>query len=80
MLDVEEVLSSVLMLFLTVQQFALCEDVLPAIKTLPSLEQCNCLEISFDFMQIMDEDGADQKLMGDFGKHYKLLSAGLINS
>lgn len=31
-------------------------------------------------MQIMDEDGADQKLMGDFGKHYKLLSVGLINS
>lgn len=35
---------------------------------------------SFDFMQIMDGDGVDQKLMGDFGKHDKLLSAGLINS
>lgn len=31
-------------------------------------------------MKIMDEDGEDQKLMQDFGKHDKLLSAGLINS
>lgn len=38
------------------------------------------LEISFDFMKIMDEDGEDQKLMQDFGKHDKLLSTGLINS
>lgn len=38
------------------------------------------LEISFDFMQIVDGDRKDQKLMGDFGKHNKLLSTGLINS
>ena len=37
-------------------------------------------EISFDFMQIMDGDGEDEKLMGDFGKHDELLSTGLINS
>lgn len=36
--------------------------------------------ISSDFMQIMDRDGEDQKLMGDFGKRYKLLSTSLINS
>lgn len=31
-------------------------------------------------MQIMDGDGEDKKLMGDFGKHDELLSTGLINS
>ena len=31
-------------------------------------------------MQIVDGDKEDQKLMGDFGKHDKLLSSGLINS
>ena len=40
----------------------------------------NYLEISSDFMQIVDGDREDQKLMGDFGKHDKLLSTGLINS
>lgn len=51
---------------------------LPAITS--SLKQHNYLEISFDFMQIMERDGVDQKLMGDFGKHNKLLKAGMINS
>ena len=51
-----------------------------AIKTFAVTQATHYLEMSFDFMQIMDGDGTDQKLIGDFGKHDKLLSAGLINS